>query len=299
MLVLKPFVNLTNWVNLLLNGSQEMYIAQAHFIFNIASTILVIPFVRYCVILLEKLIPGNDHHDTLIENIDELDDTLIDKLPVGALAVAKKNTLRMGRNVIANIKLSYTYLISKNSEDYDEIIEIEVLIDKYDSRLSKYLLKIAQQPTLAKKQTNEYFKNYQIIKNLERIGDIVSNLANYYKLVYDEKGKFSNEAIDDLNKMYKLALEMVQDALDIYEHDNANKLLSSLNKKEHTLNALEIECRQNHLVRMRDGICEDNIAASIIIDIISSIERIGDIALNTANSTITVYKDHKVKYLNV
>ena len=46
---------------------------------------------------------------------------------------------------------------------------------------------------------------------------------------------------------------------------------SSLNKKEHTLNALEIECRQNHLVRMRDGICEDNIAASIIIDIISSI----------------------------
>lgn len=299
MLVLKPFVNLTNWVNLLLNGSQEMYIAQAHFIFNIASTILVIPFVRYCVILLEKLISGNDHHDTLIENIDELDDTLIDKLPVGALAVAKKNTLRMGRNVIANIKLSYTYLISKNSEDYDEIIEIEALIDKYDSRLSKYLLKIAQQPTLAKKQTNEYFKNYQIIKNLERIGDIVSNLANYYKLVYDEKGKFSNEAINDLNKMYKLALEMVQDALDIYEHDNANKLLSSLNKKEHTLNALEIECRQNHLVRMRDGICEDNIAASIIIDIISSIERIGDIALNTANSTITVYKDHKVKYLNV
>ena len=70
-------------------------------------------------------------------------------------------------------------------------------------------------------------------------------------------------------------------------------------EKEHTLNALEIECRQNHLVRMRDGICEDNIAASIIIDIISSIERIGDIALNTANSTITVYKDHKVKYLNV
>jgi phosphate:Na+ symporter len=55
----------------------------------------------------------------------------------------------------------------------------------------------------------------------------------------------------------------------------------------------------DHLVRMRDGICEDNIAASIIIDIISSIERIGDIALNTANSTITVYKDHKVKYLNV
>ena len=165
---------------------------------------------------------------------------------------------------------------------HHEMKDIRENISKYKKRKLESIRKL--------ERTNE---------NLERIGDIVSNLANYYKLVYDEKGKFSNEAIDDLNKMYKLALEMVQDALDIYEHDNANKLLSSLNKKEHTLNALEIECRQNHLVRMRDGICEDNIAASIIIDIISSIERIGDIALNTANSTITVYKDHKVKYLNV
>lgn len=299
MIVISPFVGLTNWVNSILNGSQEMYIAQAHFIFNVASTILVIPFVRYCIILLEKLIPGSDHHDTVIENIDELDDTLIEKLPVGALAVAKKNTLRMGRNVLTNTKLSNTYLLSKNSEDYDEILEIEALIDKYDLRLSKYLLKIAQQPTLAKKQTNEYFKNYQIIKNLERIGDIVNNLADYYKLVYDEKSKFSKNAIDDLNNMYTLALSMIEDALNIYEYDNANKILPSLNKKEQTLNTLEIECRQNHLERMRDGICEDNIAASVIIDILSSIERIGDIALNTANSTVTIYKDHQIKYLKV
>lgn len=299
MLVLTPFVRLTDWVNLALNGSHEMYIAQAHFIFNVASTILVIPFVRYCVIILEKLIPGSDHHDTKIENIDELDDTLIDKLPVGALAVAKKNTLRMGRNVITNIKLSYGYLISKKNDDYDEILEIEALVDKYDTRLSKYLLKIAQHPTLAQKQTNEYFKNFQIIKNLERISDIVNNLADYYKLVYDEKGKFSNEAIRDLEEMYNLSLSMVEDALNIYERDSAVTVLPLLNEKEKTLNELEIDCRQRHLERMRDGICEDNIAASVLIDILSSIERIGDLALNTANSTISVYKDHKAKYLEM
>lgn len=299
MLVLTPFVRLTDWVNLVLNGSHEMYIAQAHFIFNVASTILVIPFVRYCVIILEKLIPGSDHHDTKIENIDELDDTLIDKLPVGALAVAKKNTLRMGRNVITNIKLSYGYLISKKNDDYDEILEIEALVDKYDTRLSKYLLKVAQHPTLAQKQTNEYFKNFQIIKNLERISDIVNNLADYYKLVYDEKGKFSNEAIRDLEEMYNLSLSMVEDALNIYERDSAATVLPLLNEKEKTLNELEIDCRQRHLERMRDGICEDNIAASVLIDILSSIERIGDLALNTANSTISVYKDHKAKYLEM
>lgn len=39
-IVLITFSQLSNWVNLILNGSKEMYIAQTHFIYNIASTIL-------------------------------------------------------------------------------------------------------------------------------------------------------------------------------------------------------------------------------------------------------------------
>lgn len=299
MILITPFVAFTNYMNTILNGSSQMYIAQAHFIFNVASTILIIPFVHQSVILLEKIIPGSDHHDIKIENIDELDDTLIDKLPVGALAVAKKNTIRMGRNVIENIKLSQRYLMSKNNEDYDEVIEIEALINKYDSRLSKYLLKIAQHPTLAKKQTYEYFKNYQIIKNLERMSDVVNNIADFYKLVYEDKGKFSEYALADLEAMYQLVINMVEDALTIYESNEINELLPKLNENEQTLNELEITCRHRHLERMREGLCEDALAASVIFDILSSIERIGDIALNTANATITIYKDHENKFINV
>lgn len=47
MIVLITFVQLSIWVNLILNGNKVMHIVQAHFIFNIASTIPVIPFVRY------------------------------------------------------------------------------------------------------------------------------------------------------------------------------------------------------------------------------------------------------------
>lgn len=69
-----------------------------------------------------------------------------------------------GHNVIANINLSYEHLISKNYEDYDKITEVKSLVDKYDLKSTKYLLKIDQNLTFAKKQTNEYLKNYQIIK---------------------------------------------------------------------------------------------------------------------------------------
>ena len=155
MLLLIPFVQLTNFANHLIDGSGEMYIAQAHFLFNVISTILIIPFVGQCVKLLQLLIPGEDSRGVKIENIDELDDQLIEKFPAAALAVAKKNTMRMGRNVLENIKLSQHYLTSKEQEVYDEVLEVEALVNKYDANLSQYLLKIAQQPTLSKDQTQE------------------------------------------------------------------------------------------------------------------------------------------------
>lgn len=38
------------------------------------------------------------------------------------------------------------------------------MVDKYDFKSSKYLLKIDWNLTFVKKQANEYLKNYQIIK---------------------------------------------------------------------------------------------------------------------------------------
>lgn len=299
MVVLTPFIHFVDWVNLWLNGGPEMYIAQAHFIFNVASTILIIPFVGQCVKLLELLIPGEDSHATKIENIDELDDYLIEKFPPAALSVAKKNILRMGRNVLAVIQLSQQYLHSKDNEMYDELLEIEALVNKYDTVLSEYLLKIAQQPTLAKDQINEYYKDYQIVKYLERISDNIIDICEFYQMVYEDKGEFSSEALVDLNQVYQLLEEMVQDAMNIYNSSNVNTLLPLLNEKERTLNDLEVLCRQNHFDRMRSAVCENSIASSVILDILSTMESVGDLALNIANCSLILYKNHENKFVNV
>lgn len=298
MLLLIPFVQLTNFANHLIGGSGEMYIAQAHFLFNVISTILIIPFVGQCVKLLQLLIPGEDSRGVKIENIDELDDQLIEKFPAAALAVAKKNTMRMGRNVLENIKLSQHYLTSKEQEVYDEVLEVEALVNKYDANLSQYLLKIAQQPTLSKDQTQEYYKNYQIIKHLEQISDQVNNLIDFYKMVYDENGQFSQGAIDDFKKIYALVEDMLITAMHIYETRKGIRLLGQLNSKTKQLNALILECQQNHFERMCDNICDNSVSASVFLDILSHMERIGDISLDIANRTFVAYKKHQSQFLD-
>lgn len=296
MLVLSPFVSLTAYVNTWMHGGSEMYIALAHFIFNIVSTILVIPFVGQCVRLLKIIVPGEDHRGVKIENIDELDDTLIERFPAAALEVAKKNTQRMGRNVIANIETSKTYLESKKQEDYDEIVEIEALVNKYDTRLGNYLLKIAQHRTLASNQTKEYYRSFQTIKSLERISDLVVDITDFYQLVYEDNGSFSNEATKDLKEVYNLVVSMIQDAMYIYETRDFTHRLITLQKKEEQLNELELLCRQRHFDRMCNGVCNNSSAASVILDILSTLESMGDIALSIASSMhqLNYHHDEKI-----
>lgn len=298
MIVLIPFVQLTNWINQLISGGAEMYIAQAHFIFNVASTILVIPFVGQCVRLLKILIPGEDSHGIKIENIDQLDDQLIEKFPAAALDVARKNTVRMGRNVLENLKLSQHYLVTHENESYDEVLEIEALVNKYDTQLSQYLLKIAQQPTLSHEQTQEYYKNYQIVKQLEHISDQINGIVDFYKMVYEEKGQFSQGAIDDLAQLYQSLEEIFVEAMAIYQERKDTKRLKNLNKQCQKFHQLLLHCQQNHFDRMCEHVCDNSIASSVILDILSHMERMSDLSLDIANRTFVAYKKHKQKYLD-
>lgn len=298
MLLLVPFVQLTDWVNEMISGGPEMYVAQAHFLFNVISTILVIPFVGQCVKLLKIVIPGDDNRGLKIENIDELDDQLIEKFPAAALVVAKKNTLRMGRNVLENIRLSQQYLMSREEEVYDEVLEIEALVNKYDTQLSQYLLKIAQQPTLSHEQTQEYYKNYQIVKQLEHISDEVEDIVEFYKMVYEENGEFSDGALLDFDKIYAVLEAIHQDALAIYKSGKDTRLLKTLNKKSEQFHQLLLECQQNHFDRMCEHVCDNSIAASVLLDILSHMERISDLDLDIANRTFVAYKKHEQKYLD-
>ncbi|MGN1183241.1 MAG: Na/Pi cotransporter family protein [Faecalibacillus sp.] len=297
MIFLTPFIALINSVNQMIGGGGEMYIAQAHFMFNLISTILVIPFVGQCVRLLKLLIPGEDSQGIKVENIDELDDHLIEKFPAGALAVAKKNTLRMGRNVKQIIRLSKEYLETKDNEIYDEVLEVEALVNKYDTLLSEYLLKIAQQPTLAHDQTKEYYKNYQIIKYLEQISDQVKHLVDFYKMVYEEKGEFTQETIVDLKNMYQQLELLLDDAINIYDKKHDTNSLAQFNQKGKELNQCYLDCQQNHFDRMCENIYDHTIASSVILDILSTMERIADLSIEITNRTFVAYKLHEDKYL--
>ena len=163
--------------------------------------------------------------------------------------------------------------------------------------LSQYLLKIANQPTLVNHQIQEYYKNYQIIKYLEQISDRVNDLIEFYKMVYEKNGRFSKSADHDLEEVYLLIEQMIEEAMTIFENSEV-ELLNDLNLKEERLNQLEQICQHNHFERMKQNVCDNSIAVSVILDVLSHLERIGDLSLDIANRTFIELKKHETKFLD-
>lgn len=293
MIVIVPYAALTGYVTTAIGASGEMYVAMAHLIFNLASTVLVFPFVKQFVILLEFLVPGEDKKTTAIQSVDNMDVELISKFPAAALELARNNIIKMGQVVVETVKLSQVYLHSKDQEDYDEVIEIENVVNKYDTELTAYLLKIAQQNTANSDLISTYSTAFQIVKNYERISDLSTNLVEFYHMVYDEKGTFSDEAKKDFDKMYSVLLKMIPEATELYETQN-KALYPELNEDETYLDVLEFKCRERHFRRLKDGICTNEIAASVYVDILSNMERIGDHSLNIGKNVINPVKQHSL-----
>ncbi|MDH6367490.1 MULTISPECIES: Na/Pi cotransporter family protein [unclassified Breznakia] len=287
MILMVPFLWLVDWINSFIQGSPEMWIAQAHLIFNILSTVLILPFVGYSVKLLKMLIPGEDRQGAKIESIDNLDFSLIETLPAAALEVSRKNTLRMGRNTSTIMDMSKRYLESKSSEDYDEIQEVEATVNKYDETLSKYLSVIVQQQNLAKDQTKEYSRNYVVVKNLERISDLSVVLSQFYKLVFDEKERFSTTANTELHKMYSLLEEMLPAAMNVYADIDKDENVARVGEIHLQLKELEDGFRDSHFDRIVDYSCKDQVAASIYVDILSNLMRMGEHMLNIVNNSVS------------
>ncbi len=287
MILMVPFLWLVDWINSFIQGSPEMWIAQAHLIFNILSTIIIFPFVGQSVKLLKVLIPGEDRQGAKIESIDNLDYGLIETLPAAALEVSRKNTLRMGRNTLAIMDMSKRYLDSKSGEDYDEVQEVEATVNKYDDNLSKYLSVIVQQQNLGKDQTKEYSRNYTVVKNLERISDLSVALSQFYKLVYDEKENFSTTANTELHKMYSILEEMLPASMHVYADENKDENIEKVGELMLQLRELEDGFRDSHFDRIVDYSCKYQVAASIYVDILSNLMRMGEHMLNIVNNSVS------------
>lgn len=162
-------------------------------------------------------------------------------------------------------------------------VQLEDAINNLDRVTTEYLVQLSKE-ALSRIDSRLHHSLLENIRDIERIGDHFENLVELIQARESNRVKFSDEAMAELKEMYELVLDTVSEAilaLDKQSKDFAREVLS----KEDRIDELERVLRKRHIYRLNKGECSGS-AGILYADIISNLERIGDHAVNIAESII-------------
>lgn len=271
-----------------------MTIAVAHFSFNFVGMLIFLPLIPKCVLLLKKLMPGRDDLSLELGKI-QLDEAMVKTFPAGALSQAKAAIFQVSDIVLEALQDSKQYLLTKDKKHFHEVNQLEDMVNSLDTKIESYLLKISKQ-SLPEELADEYSASLQVQKNFERIGDLVQNLVEYFEMIYDSGEEFQEEAMDELNSIYELLIHMYVNGVEVFKGGDRH-LYEVMKEDENNLNYLEYELRASHFRRMTSQHEEATVTTSLFVDILGTLERIGDHAFNIARLTFDPIKTHGEKSL--
>ncbi len=274
LVLLKPITSLV----ILTSLEEVRQIANAHTLFNIANTIIQLPFAGMLVILVTKLVPGEDEED--LAKLVFLDKRILETPAVAVVQIVKE-ILRMGSIARANVRRSIYAILNEDENLIEEVYKNEKAINKLERSIIEYLLEVSNS-AISVEQTNKVLSLIKKIHDVERIGDHAENLAELAQFKIDNRINFSSIAVEELKEIYKAVDNNLDNAFIVLETDN-EKALKNVEIFEEQVDYLRDQYKDNHISRLNNNECEIN-AGVIFLDILSNLERISDHGTNIAKT---------------
>ena len=281
LIFLDPFTYFIGFLEEQFSLDPRMTIAVAHGSYNVMNTIIQFPFIGVLAWIVTKLVPGED---TIIEHKPKhLDPLVIQKSSTIALEQAKAEVVRMGEFAYQGLDETLKYLTTSETKHADLAIQIEGAINNLDRKITEYLVDISAD-SMTKPERDKHSFLLDTVRDIERIGDHFENIIELIDYRVSNKVIFTEQALEDLNNMYNLALLTVKQAIRSLDHVDKEAALEVV-RKEEQLDDMERKFRKNHIIRVNEGLC-DATAGIVFVDILSNLERIGDHAMNIAEEIL-------------
>ncbi len=258
----------------------QMRVSVFHVVFNVTTTVLLLPFVNQLVKLSQMVIRDKtEPKETL--SLKYVDERLL-TMPAVALMQVKKEMDYMLGLVETNIEKSFLSLEKGTKEHSEEIAKNEAVIDFTNSALTKYLIELsAVVESSDEKAVGTYF---HVLNDLERIGD---HAENFYEISVEMSEKslhFSDLAKAELLKMRECVMAMFRIAKDAFE--NLNKAqLPQLTVLENEVDNMKKTLTANHFARLAEGQCQVELSP-YYSSTVSGMERVADHLVNVGYSVL-------------
>lgn len=258
-------------------------IAFLHTVFNIATTISLIPFTGLLASISRKLIPGVDERDKQLTLMYINPNNYRETIPT--IASVKQETLRMYDYAKKNFDLAIKDFMDKNIDLGDKIQYNEEIIDYLNKEITNISIK-ALQDNLNRSQYRQLSYYIKISSNIERLGDYAYNISKLSTRLEIENlslSDISKNELQDIIKELEDLFNIVRNNLENNDFD-----MKAIKTKAYKIKILARRNRDNSIHRIRDEICSAE--SGLIYDkTYTYILRLRDHLLNIVNQHEDIY----------
>ena len=268
------------------NQATAIDIAVIHTLFNILSTIILMPFCSLIEKLAIKTIKSKkDEHETDV--FDTLDDRFL-HMPTFAVEKCKELVCDMAKISLETYIKAVELIDDFSNEKFDEIVKLEGMVDKYEDKTSTYLVKITANQ-MSSKDSKVVTELLHCIGDIERISDHALNIAEAAKEVNDKNITFSDKARKDIAIISSAVSEILGLATKALYTDNID-ISKQVEPLEQVIDRLKRKIKNGHISRLRHGDCTMELGF-ILSDLLTNFERVADHCSNIAVCIIEINHD--------
>ena len=267
-------------------------IAFCHTVFNVFTTVLLLPFSRQLEKLARKVVSTEDK----AESFAFLDPRLL-RTPGVAISECVNMTNAMGALAHQNLLYAIAQFSGYSEARETEIIANEDKLDIYEDRLGSYLVQISQHG-VSMDDIRTVSRLLHAIGDFERIGDHALNLQESAQELHEKGLSFSESAHGELQVLLAALEDIMDRAFSCFDAASVEKA-REVEPLEETIDRLIEEIRMRHIRRLQSGDCTMQLGF-ILNDLLTNFERVSDHCSNIALSVIEE-KDSSVDrhaYLN-
>lgn len=276
-------------------------IANVHTVFNIVTTLILLPFGKQLAAITYIILPEKVESDSKMA-LKYLDFHIFNNdYHMGSSVIVNTqlyNEIQNMLNVaIDNVERSFHLVNQFDEKEYEKLFENEDYINYLNKEIIEYTTQAIsyELPVKGAQAIGLFLK---VSTDIERIGDHAVNIARRSEKLYIDNHHFSDEAMQEIGIMGDLCRQILNE-LKVMNYEEFKQLVDKVDIMEDNIDKTHHQFSANQLIRLKDKKCTTENSV-IYTKILTDFERIGDHGLNIAKSFYNIREivSHIQKELN-
>lgn len=260
-------------------------IAAVHSIFNIFTTILLMPFTSQLVKLANTLVKNDSSEKEQFSFIDPL----LFNTPALAISECEIKAEEMASTVNNSLHSAIALVDIFDSKTAADLAEAEDKLDMYEDKLSSSLMLISSKD-ITSYEGKQISGLLHAVNDLERMGDHATNVTELARSLDEKKLVFSDEGKKELAILTAALSEIIDNTIKAFSAKDLT-LAVKVEPLEDVIDILVDQIKANYINRLQNKLSSLE-AGFIFMDLLTNYERISDHCSNIALTIIELIQEN-------